>query len=119
MKRPAVTVMLLLAGMCSLASDCWAQTPSAICALDSLRLMSPASIGVEYVSTGRRGVIVSWPEVEDMVSTCIAVADTGGIAVPITLDGIYADNVDRELNMLCLFGGEVGTSGVSNVIIDW
>jgi len=81
--------------------------------------MSPASIGVEYVSTGRRGVIVSWPEVEDMVSTCIAVADTGGIAVPITLDGIYADNVDRELNMLCLFGGEVGTSGVSNVIIDW
>ena len=120
MKRPVVMVMLLLAGICMLAPVGRAQTLPAVCALDSLHLMSPAEIGVEYISTGRRGVNISWADIDDNVSTCIAVVDTEGVEVPVTLDGIYADEVDRELSMLCYYGGEVGgTTSASSTIIDW
>lgn len=119
MKRPAVTVVLLLAGICSLSAVVRAQTTAEDCAQDLLELMSPASISVAYSAEGRPGVNITWPEVEDAETTCAAVTDTTGMAVRVTLDGVYADDVDRELNMLCLFGGEVGGSSASSVIIDW
>ncbi len=119
MKRRAVTVVLLLAGICSLAAVGRAQTSPSDCAEDILELMSPASISVAYSVEGRRGVDITWPEVSDEVTTCAAVTDTEGVAVPVVLDGFYAAHADRELNMLCLFGGEVGASGAISVIVDW
>ena len=119
MKRSAVVGTLLLAGMCLLASSSLAQTPSSVCAMDSLRLLSPDTIDVEYVSTGRVGVNITWPEVDDAVTTCVAVTDTVGLGVPINLDGIYADSVDRQLELFCLNGGAVGATGNRSVVLEW
>jgi len=119
MNRPVIVIVLLLIGLCGTVTLCSAQTPSSVCALDSLRLISPDTIDVEFSTEGRRGVKIIWPDVPNDVSTCIAVVDTENIHVPIVIDGIYADEVDRELKMLCEFGGLVGADDIKRVTVAW
>ena len=119
MNRPVVMIVLLLMGVCGMVTLCSAQTPSSVCAQDSLRLISPDEIDVEFSTAGRRGVKITWPDVLNDMSTCIAVVDTESIQVPIILDGIYADEVDREIKMLCELGGQVGAEDVNRVTVAW
>ena len=118
MRRPlAILVPLLLAGV--LASPGVAQTPFEVCAQDSLRLFSPDEITTVYDPTGRPGVRIRWPEIDDEISTCIAVVDTEGYDVSVALDGVYLDEVDRALRMTCANGGEVGSSETDRVSVGW
>lgn len=126
MNRRLATSLTVLAGICALAGAVAAQTPSGVCALDSLRLISPGEITVRYeacvdtvTENCRPGVLIRWPEVDDAVSTCTAVIDTAGIGVDIAVDGIYADVVDRELSMISNFGGEIGAPDVDRVLVNW
>ncbi len=119
MKRRAATSLVILIGVCALAGAAAAQTSDTICAQDSLYLISPDEIDVFYDSTGRPGVRIRWPDVPDVLSTCTAVVDTEGTDVPVTIDGIYADEVDREINLICNYGGEVGSPTVDRVRVDW
>ncbi len=111
----ASAVLSLLIG----ASPAAAVTPNDVCALDSLRLVSPESLEIALSSTGRFGAEISWPALDDVVSTCAVPVDTAGLGFQVTLDGAYKDDFDRELLCNSLFGGEVGSATENNVLIAW
>ena len=95
------------------------QTPTEVCALDSLRLISPESVVVELSTTGRFGAVISWPAIDECVSTCAVPLDTAGLGFRIALDGAYKDQFDRELFCNCLYGGDVGSTTKNSVLVSW
>jgi hypothetical protein len=111
----ATAVLSLSIGALPAAAD----TPSAVCALDSLRLVSPASLEIGLSTTGRFGAVISWPVLDDATTTCAVPVDTAGLGFLVTLDGAYKDDFDRKLLWTCLFGGEVGSSTKNSVLITW
>jgi len=94
-------------------------TPDAVCALDSLRLISPATLDIALSTTGRFGARITWPAIDDAASTCAVPLDTAGLGFLVSLDGVYRDDYDRELLCTSLFGGEVGSSTENSVLVSW
>ncbi|MBK7701703.1 MAG: hypothetical protein IPI34_01830 [bacterium] len=111
----ATAILSLSIGALPAAAD----TPDEVCALDSLRLVSPASLEIALSTTGRFGAQVSWPVIDDVTSTCAVPIDTAGLGFLVTLDGAYRDDFDRELLWNSLFGGEVGSPTENSVLISW
>lgn len=111
----ATVILSLLIGALPAAGA----TPNEVCALDSLRLVSPASLDIALSTTGRFGARITWPAIDDAASTCAVPLDTAGLGFLVTLDGAYKDEFDRELLCTSLFGGEVGSGTENSVLVSW
>jgi hypothetical protein len=101
------------------AAAAGAQTPPEACVRDSLRLVSPEAIGITLAQTGRFGATITWPDPDDAVTTCAVPRDTAGLGFEFFLDGEYKDKFDREIELICLVGGEVGSRTRNSVLFAW
>lgn len=108
---------IIAVGLIAVAAG--AQTPPGVCALDSLWLVSPESIDVTLSQTGRFGATITWPDPDDATTTCSVPRDTAGLGFDVFLDGDYKDVFDREIELFCRDGGEVGSRVKNSVVFAW
>lgn len=65
------------------------------------------------------GLLVSWPEPDDASSTCYALTGTEALGVPISVVGIYRDNVDRTFSFEFADSGRVGDTEQNRFVCTW
>ncbi len=109
-----VLVMLLLQ-----VGSAWAQTPSEVCAADSLYLISPEAIDLRLETTGRRGLTISWPDMELEQATCFSLKDTDDLGFEVTAVGGFGDRVDRVFNFSSPDSGTIGSDQPENIVVTW
>jgi hypothetical protein len=103
------------------ALPAFGQTSPEYCALDSLRLISPGRDGMRVsLSKGSRfGAVLQWADLDDSVTTCGVPVDILGMGSTVSLDGFYADRVDRQLRFSSSTGGQVSSPDVNSVLFTW
>jgi len=65
------------------------------------------------------GILLTWPEPADALSTCYALIDTAGVPLPIAVTGDYADRFDREILFEFVNTGTVGDQTRNRVVCTW
>lgn len=77
-------------------------------------------IQVELRSTSRGpGLLMTWPEPADDVSTCASLVGTDGFGIPVTLSGDYQDRFDRSLQFRFNGSGAVGDQTQNRFVASW
>lgn len=87
-----------------------------------LPMVAPDSLTVttELQSTSRGpGMVLTWPEPDDASSTCVALADTAGLGIPMIVTGDYGDDLDRTLEFTFITDGTVGDTGRNRFVCYW
>ncbi len=107
------TVIAVALGLVILASafGAGAITPDAACLADSLYLVSPDLINLSLQSSGRQGMVISWPDLDLAESTCFALTATDSAEFEATVTGGYGGLVDRSF--LFTTSGAAGTIGAA------
>ena len=95
------------------------QTPTSMCANDSLYLISPESLEMTHQVQGREGLLVSWPDLDIADATCFALLGAEDLDYPVTVTGGFGDSVDRQLVFTSTDSGLVGSTEASNVTLSW
>jgi photosystem II stability/assembly factor-like uncharacterized protein len=96
-----------------------AQTPDEACAADSLYLISPEMVDLDFEATGNRGLTVSWPNLDLNEATCYSLKNTEGLGFGVTVTGGFGDRVDRVLNFTSQDEGEIGAIQPQNILVNW
>ena len=79
-----------------------------------------ATIEVELGRTERGpGLLLTWPEPADEVSTCTALVDTAGLGLDMRLTGLYGDRFDRRIKMFFQTEGTVGDTTRNRFVCFW
>ncbi len=114
------TAGLLLALMALFAGAAGAQEPPpAGCELP-LIVPEASEVEVELQPNARgAGVLVTWPQPPDSLSTCYALTDTAGLGVPIEVTGDYADRFDRTFEFDFITPGRIGDAATDRVVCTW
>jgi hypothetical protein len=97
-------------------------TPPEACRMDSLRLLSPDRDGVRArlaAVNQRKGAVIQWAKLPAELATCSALVIPSTVTFPITLGGVYLDNVDRELEFTVNAGGVIGAANRNRVVLKW
>jgi hypothetical protein len=116
-----VWLAALIVVLSSGTTPAFAQTSAETCALDSLHLISPdrAGMKVELSKGGRFGAVLQWADLDDVTTTCGVPVDTLGLGTTVSLDGAYADRVDRQLRFSSSTGGVISSPDVNSVLFSW
>lgn len=97
-----------------------AQTPDAACLADSLYLVSPDVVELSVQNVGRKGIIVSWPDLDLAEATCFALTQTEGADFEAEATGGYGGLVDRSfLFTTTADGGAIGAAQADPLIYTW
>lgn len=110
----ALLAFLLLPGGYAVA-----QTPDEACAADSLYLISPEMVDLQFDATGRRGLTISWPDLDLSDATCFSLSNTEDLGFEVEVTGGFGDRVDRVLNFSSDNEGEIGAIQPQNVLVSW
>lgn len=94
-------------------------TPAEACAADSLYLVSPQSLDLRLESTGKRGLMISWPNLDLGEATCFSLKDIDDLAFDVTIDGGYGDKVDRIFQFSTPDAGAIGSADDGNITLTW
>ena len=97
------------------------QTSDETCAMNSLNLISPDRDGLRVTLSGgtRFGAVVRWTDLDDELTTCGVPIDTLGLGTTVSLDGAYADRIDRQLRFSTSTGGVVGSPDANSILLTW
>jgi hypothetical protein len=77
-------------------------------------------ITVDLRSTSRGpGVLLTWPEPPDSASTCVALVDTAGLGLPVSVTGDYGDGLDRTFEFSFNTSGSVGDTTQNRHLCTW
>jgi len=112
-------VAAVAAAMVLLAGPGLAQTPDAVCAADSLYLISPDMVDLHLETTGVPGLTISWPNLDQTDATCFSLSDTENLGFEVDAGGGFGDRVDRRLVFSTENDGEVGGPNDGNITIRW
>ncbi|MEN8007250.1 MAG: hypothetical protein ABFS42_09565 [Candidatus Krumholzibacteriota bacterium] len=108
-------ILLLQAGVAG------AQTPDEACAADSLYLISPEMLDLRLETTGRKGLTISWPNMDLAQATCFSLKNTEGLGFEVNVTGGFGDRVDRQFNFDSKDNDEGAIGGLQpdNIIVTW
>lgn len=95
------------------------QTPDEACAADSLYLISPDMVDLKLETEGRKGLTISWPNLDLEEATCFSLDETDNLGFDVTVSGGFGDRVDREFSFFSPDEGTVGGLQPQNVIVQW
>ena len=102
------------------AGSALAQTPDEACAADSLYLISPEILDLRLETTGRRGLTISWPNMDLSQATCFSLKNTEDLGFKVEVAGGFGDRVDRVFHFFSRHGfGEIGALQSENIIVEW
>jgi len=101
------------------AADGFAQTPDDVCAAGELFLLSPPAIDLKLQTQGREGLLISWPDLDQVQATCFTLSGVDTLNPDITVDGGFGDDVDRTLRFTASVTGEVGGRDSRNLVVNW
>lgn len=110
---------VVLVMLCLQVGPALAQTSDEACAADSLYLISPEAIDLVFETTGKRGLTVSWPNLDLNLATCFSLKDTMGLDFGVSVSGGFGDRVDRVFEFSSPNEGEIGTIQPQNIIVTW
>jgi hypothetical protein len=96
-----------------------AQTPDEACAADSLYLISPEMLDLRLETTGRRGLTISWPNLDLNQATCYSLKNTEDLGFDVTVTGGFGDRVDRVFRFDSPDSGDIGAIQPDNIIVTW
>lgn len=117
--RVAVAVLVLVMMMLQVGSAP-AQTPDEACAADSLYLVSPEVLDLRLETTGRRGMTISWPNMDLAQATCFTLKNTEDLGFNVSVTGGFGGEVDRVFHFFSRGGeGEIGALQPENIIVEW
>jgi len=108
-----VVVMLLLPLGAS------AETPDEACAADSLYLISPEALDLRLETTGKKGLTISWPNMDLTEATCFSLKNTDGLGFDVNVTGGFGDRVDRVFNFKSPDQGPIGALQPENIVVTW
>lgn len=97
----------------------FADTPDESCANDVLFLESPESILIRQQVHGRRGVVISWEDIDLNDASCYALVGHENLSYPVSVQGGFADQVDRQLLFDASGSGNIGSDQASNLLVGW
>lgn len=116
--RTSVAVFVLVVLVLQVGGA-WAQTPSEVCAADSLYLISPEAIDLKLETTGRRGLTISWPDMDLDQATCFSLKDTSALGFDVAAVGGFGDKVDRVFRFTSPDSGTIGSDQPENIVVTW
>ncbi|RLC20048.1 MAG: hypothetical protein DRH56_10655, partial [Deltaproteobacteria bacterium] len=114
-----LVAVMLVSAPSPLVSVASAATPDAACAADSLYLISPETLDLRLESIGKRGVIVSWPNLDQSEATCFSLDGTDTLAFGVSVAGGFGDDVDRLIGFSTDNSGVVGAPNPGNITMSW
>lgn len=115
-----LSILVIVAAILSvLVPAARAQTPDAACASDSLYLISPDELDLRLDVTGKPGLTISWPDLDQSEATCFGLGGTDGLSFGVTTSGAFGDKVDRLFRFSSPNSGTIGGSAVKNIVFNW
>jgi len=120
--RTALTALVLVLFLLQ-AGYSLAQTSDELCAAGFLYLISPEMIDLRFESEeeneGKRGLTVSWPNLDLDQATCFSLKDTLGLGFGVTISGGFGDRVDRVFSFSSPDSGDIGGDQPKNITVTW
>lgn len=110
---------LVVGVLLTVASTAGAQTPQSACAADSLYLISPEAVRLDFQATEPLGMVISWPNLDISEATCFTLRDTTGLGFPIDVSGGFGDQVDRVFRFSTLNSGVIGSNQGNPLRFTW
>jgi len=103
----------------TVASTAGAQTPESACAADSLYLISPKSVHLDFQTTEPLGMVISWPNLDISEATCFTLRDTTGLGFPVDVSGGFGAQVERVFRFTTLNSGVIGSAQGAPLRFTW